>query len=185
MNGDIHVDCARKPSASAVGGIAHLLKNISPPKQGSWTRLTNTYYMTVKRTLKLKLSLPVGDILPTVEEYTRAFNLVAQRAFEDGDFNSISVHHKVYKTLRETLPAQLSVSARMKAMESMLSMRTIKRKKKLPLVQPKSKQSSIRYDRNSMTIFLNRGEVSLLTIDGRTKTTPVLSETSSNKNPYL
>ncbi len=132
--------------------------------------------MTVKRTIKLKLSLPVGDILPTVEEYTRAFNLVARRAFEDGDFNSISVHHKVYKVLRKTLPAQLSISARMKAMESMLSMRTNRKKKKLPLVQPRSKQCSIRYDNNSMTIFLDRGEVSLLTIDGRMKAAFILPE---------
>ena len=126
--------------------------------------------MKLTRTIKLKLNIPESDILPTIQAYTKAYNLICQRGWQDSDYNAISLHHKTYKTVREqlNLPSQLAISARTKAVESLKSVRSkiIKKKK---ATQPISKQCSIRYDKNSITIWFDKEKISLLTISGRKK----------------
>ena len=79
--------------------------------------------MKLIRTVKLKLDVPVSDIYPTFENYTKAFNFVCSTGWKDNDFNGVSLHHKTYYKSREFfhLPSQLAISARMKATESLVS----------------------------------------------------------------
>ena len=74
--------------------------------------------MKLVRTVKLKLSIPVESIKPTLDAYTKAFNFVCQVGWNDSDSNGVSLHHKTYSLLKEYLPSQLVVSARMKATEA-------------------------------------------------------------------
>ena len=124
--------------------------------------------MKLVKTVKIKLNISVDSIKPTINAYTKAFNFVVQTGWDDRDFNGVSLHHKTYKELRKYLPAQLAISARMKATEALKS---IKKKliKKQKVSCPISKQSSIRYDDRSYNIWFNRNELSLLAIDGRIK----------------
>jgi len=124
--------------------------------------------MQLVRTVKLKLDIPVEIIKPTVEEYTKAFNFVCQTAWNDSDSNGVSLHKKTYSITREHLPSQLAISARMKATESIKTVKA-RIKKKQKATCPKSKQSSIRYDARSYNVWFDRGELSLLTIAGRIK----------------
>ncbi|MDO9534777.1 MAG: transposase [Bacillota bacterium] len=124
--------------------------------------------MELTRTIKLKLNIPVETIKPTIEAYTKAFNFVCQVGWNDSDSNGVSLHHKTYSFLREYLPSQLAVSARMKATEAIKSVKA-KLKKKQKATCPQAKQSSIRYDARSFNIWFDRNELSLLTIGGRIK----------------
>lgn len=122
--------------------------------------------MKLVRTIKLKLDVPIETIKPTVEAYTKAFNFVCQKGWDDSDSNGVSLHRKTYSDTREHLPSQLAVSARMKATEALKAAKT-RIKKKQKATCPKSKQASIRYDARSHNIWFDRGELSLLTVDGR------------------
>ena len=121
---------------------------------------------TISRTIKIKLDIPIEAIKPTIEAYTKGFNFVCQAGWNDSDSNGVSLHHKTYKELREYLPSQLAVSARMKATEALKAVKT-KIRKKQKATCPKSKQSSVRYDDRSYNVWFDRNEVSLLTINGR------------------
>ena len=118
---------------------------------------------TLTRTVKIKLPVKPEQIRPTFEAVTQAFNYVCQVGYEDRDFNSVSLHHKTYKHVRATfgLPADLAVQSRMKASEALKA--AIKKGRKCP----GSKLSSIRYSARSFSIWFDRGEMSILTLDGR------------------
>ena len=126
--------------------------------------------MKLTRTIKLKLNIPESEFLPTIQAYTQAYNLVCQQGWQDNDYNAISLHNKTYFTVREqfNLPAQLAISSRTKAVESLKSVKT-RRKKKQKVSCPTSKQTAIRYDKNSITIYFEKELISILTIDGRKK----------------
>ncbi len=128
--------------------------------------------MKLVRTAKFKLDIPVETIKPTIEAYTKAFNSVCKIAWDSSDSNGVSLHNKTYSTIREYLPSQLAVSARMKATEAIKAVKT-KIKKKQKATCPKTKQASIRYDARSYNVWFDRNELSLLTIVGRIKI-PVL-----------
>ena len=87
--------------------------------------------MKLTRTIKLKLNIPESEVIPTIQAYTKAYNLVSQQGWQDKDYNAISLHHKTYKNVREqfNLPAQLAISSRTKAVESLKSVRTKLKKK--------------------------------------------------------
>jgi putative transposase len=130
--------------------------------------------MKLTRTTKIKLNICSDTIKPTIDAYTKAFNYVCQAGWADKDFNGVSLHHKTYSTIREYLPSQLAVSARMKATEALKS---TKKLKKGQLVScPFSRQSSIRYDARSYNIWFDRNELSILTINGRSKITFTVPE---------
>jgi len=101
-----------------------------------------------------------------MQAYTRAFNFVCETGFDKRDKNGVSLHKKTYRETREYLPSQLAISARMKATEALKS---VFAKPKKYYTCPISKLSSIRYDKNSYTLFLDRKQVSLLTTNGRKK----------------
>ena len=124
--------------------------------------------MELVRTVKLKLGIPVEAVKPTIEAYTRAFNFVCQTGWNDNDSNGVSLHNKTYSSTREYLPSQLAVSARMKATEAVKAVKA-RVKKNQKATCPQSKQTAIRFDARSYNVWLNRNELSLLTIDGRVK----------------
>lgn len=44
------------------------------------------------RTVKLKLDIQPKDIKPTIDAYTKAYNLVCQTGWNDKDYNGVSLH---------------------------------------------------------------------------------------------
>jgi len=124
--------------------------------------------MILKRTVKVKLTIKPESLFSTVKSYTYAYNYICSVGWNDNDCNSISLHHKTYQQCKEWLPSQLAISARMKAVESLKSVRARKRKK-LKVSCPKSKQCSIRYDRNSYNVWFDKKLVSISTVEGRKK----------------
>jgi len=119
--------------------------------------------MKLTRTIKLRLKLKSEDILPTVKAATQAFNYVCQVGHKDKDYNSISLHHKTYKYVRDTfkLPADTTTQMRMKAAEVLKP--AIKQKVKCP----ESKLCSIRYSHQGYNVWFNKQELTLLTLTGR------------------
>jgi predicted transposase len=105
-------------------------------------------------------------ILPTIQAYTKAFNFVCQVGFAKKNTDGVSLHKKTYTAVRGYLPSQLAISSRMKATEALASVFTKTKHKKYGSC-PVSKSCSIRYDKNSYSLFLDKKEVSLLTISGR------------------
>jgi putative transposase len=136
--------------------------------------------MEYKRTVKLKLPISPDAILPTIQAYTKAYNLVCQKSWKDNDTNGVSLHHKTYKRCRKFLTADLSISARTKALESVKSVKTLQKKENKRAKQkerepkilncPQSKQCSIRYNDKTFNICFEKNDVSLQTISGRIKT---------------
>jgi IS605 OrfB family transposase len=128
--------------------------------------------MSLTRIVKLKLNIPIEIIQPTIKTYTKAFNYVCRVGWDDRDVNGVSLHRKTYKELREFLPSQLAISARMKAAEALASVKA-KAKKKQKVRCPRARQSSVRLDARSYNVWFDRNEVSILTIDGR-KRVPII-----------
>lgn len=122
--------------------------------------------MKVNRTAKLKLNVEVKNILPSLQAYTKAFNLVCKIGYNNKITNAIELHKLTYQDCRNNfnLPSQLAISARTKAVETLKSIKTKNKYSKCP----QSKLTSIRLDCNSYSI-LKTGEVSILTVSGRQK----------------
>lgn len=109
-------------------------------------------------------------LLDTIDQYKFAYNYVCKIGWEKQNWNKVDLHNLTYYTIRNktSLPAQLVISAREVASESLKS--AIKRKKKgLESSCPESKNPTIRYDKRSYTIWFDKEEVSLATIKGRQK----------------
>lgn len=121
----------------------------------------------MKRTIKLKLPVNPEVFLPTIDAYTKAYNFVCSVGFEDKDFKNLSLHYKTYKILTTYLPSQLAISSRMKAYETLKSVKCLIKQGKAKC--PSSKRCSIRYDARSFTTSFDRNEISLLTLNGRVK----------------
>jgi IS605 OrfB family transposase len=120
------------------------------------------------RTIKLKLNTNPNEWYDTFDAYTKAYNYICSIGWNDKDINAVSLHHKTYDTVRTFLPSQLACSARAKAAESLKSVKVIASKGK-NVSCPNSSRTSIRLDKNSYTIWFNRCETSILTINGRKK----------------
>jgi len=131
--------------------------------------------MKLVQTAKLVINCLDNEFLPTIQAYTNAFNYVCKVGFESKDTNGVSLHHKTYQECRKTLPSQLSISSRMKATETLKSVQEIIRKGKKASL-PQSKQTSIRYDVNSYSLWLNKKIVSISTIAGRKKFNLIIPE---------
>ena len=108
------------------------------------------------------------NFLPTFQAYTYAYNHTCKVGWDQKEFNGVRLHHLVYQDLRQSLPAQLCTSARMKATESLKAGR-IRLKKNKKTSCPKSKLCSIRLDSQSHSVWFNKNEVSILTKEGRQK----------------
>ena len=122
--------------------------------------------MKLVRTAKVVLNAPAQAFNSTLAAYTKAYNLVCKTGWDDKDTNGVSLHHKTYKTTREYLPSQLAISARTKATESLKSVATKIRDGERGTC-PESTICSIRYDHNSYSLWLDRNQVSIKTIEGR------------------
>ena len=120
--------------------------------------------MKLIQTAKIKLNISPEEILPTLVAYTTMFNLVCQVGFKAKEKNGINLHKLVYQETRKTLPSQLAISCRMKATEALKSVFS---KKQKYYTCPKSRLCSVRYDKNSYTLFPNKNQISLLTVNGR------------------
>ncbi len=125
------------------------------------------YYMNmvITRTAKIKLNITPEEILPTFREATKAFNYVCKVGYKDKDFNSVSLHHKTYQTVRTeySLPSDIAVQMRMKAAEVLKP--AIKKNRKCP----QSDLCSIRYSARGYNVWFDRQETSFVTIKGRIK----------------
>jgi len=122
--------------------------------------------MILLRTVKIFLTNAKEQLLPTAIAYTNAYNYACQDGYDGKITSGYDLHKRTYQHMRETLPSQLAVSARTKAIESLVSIAGLKRKGKKTSC-PKSKLCSIRYDARSYSLWLERNEVSLLTLEGR------------------
>lgn len=145
----------------------------------------------MQRTIRFPL-LPTLEqesvLLETIEQYMTCFNTVAACGWEKGEKNGVELHKATYYPLRENfpqMPAQLVISARVKATEAVKSALTWKvkrerefsknvakalaRGKPVPVFKsvrcPQSTNCSIRYDQRSYTIFGDY--VTLATTHGR------------------
>jgi len=145
----------------------------------------------VQRTIRFPL-LPTGEqqdiLFETIRQYTECFNTVTTYGWEQGEKNGVELHKATYYPLRESypqLPAQLVISARVKAAEAIKSALTWQWKRERaypkevakalargtsvppfkPVRCPHSELNSIRYDQRSHAF--HRGYVSLATVAGR------------------
>lgn len=127
----------------------------------------------VTRTIKLRLA-PSSEqqriLTQTQESFTHSFNEVCLLGWESKQFNGVELHKLSYHAQREkyNLPSQLAISARMKATEALASAK-VKLRKKKKVSCPFSISQRIRYDQRSYTVWFERNEVSILTLEGRTK----------------
>ena len=124
--------------------------------------------MKLIQAAKLVIDCSPKEFQTTILSYTNAFNYICKTGFDSKDTNGVSLHHKTYQECRKTLPAQLSCSARKKATETLKSVQEILKKGKKATC-PQSKQTSIRYDVNSYSLWLNKKIVSISTCEGRKK----------------
>lgn len=136
--------------------------------------------MIITKTVRLKLNTSPEVFFPTVLNYTKAYNFVCQTAWNNNkSTDSVFLHHKTYKKIRTYLPADLTISARVKATESVKSVNALQKKEnfrcqksgKVPKIYrcPVSKQMSIRYNDKTFNIWFNKNLLSLQTITGRVK----------------
>ncbi len=122
--------------------------------------------MKLQRTLKLILK-PTEEqkqiLLETIEQYKFAYNYACKIGWNNQLWNGVELHKLTYYTVRNktSLPSQLVISARIVATE--------RKKKGLKSKCPQSKNPAIRYDKRSYTVWLDREEVSLATVNGRQK----------------
>lgn len=126
--------------------------------------------MKITRTAKLKLDISAEQILPTAVAYTEAFNYICEVGWKANTYNPITLHEKTYKNTREKyqLPAQLAISARSKAKEALKAVWALAKKGK-KISCPNSTLSSIRYDARSFSVWFEKKQVSLSTLNGRVK----------------
>jgi len=122
------------------------------------------------RTIKLKLEVDSETFKPTLEAYTDAFNYVCQTAWDNQEFNGVSLHHLTYHQVRNDtgLKSQLAISARVKATEALASTQVSKKKGK-KVSCPKNKCSTIRYDDRSLTVDFANRTINILTLKGRVR----------------
>jgi putative transposase len=126
--------------------------------------------MSVQRTVRLRLK-PTAEqralLIQTMRLTTVCFNAVAAYGWQQEQRNSVELHKATYYPLRSehpTLPAQLVVSARMRAGEAITSALT-RRKQGRRTTCPKATMVPIRYDVRSYRLI--GATASLATVSGR------------------
>jgi putative transposase len=130
----------------------------------------------VKATLRLKLHTDLATdtaLHATMRLSTDCFNAVCRYGWNHNERNGILLHRATYADLRkqyDTLPAQLVVSARMKATEALKSVEE-RRKQDKRVSCPQSELCPIRYDARSYWVRLSEGVASLATVCGRARLT--------------
>jgi len=126
----------------------------------------------VQRTIRVKLAVDSGQeklLADTLAASRECFNAVARYGWDNGIKNGVELHKATYYDLRAqhpALPAQLVISARMKATEALRSAFVLQRKGKR-VSAPQAILGSVRYDARSYRVDLAKGIVSLATTEGR------------------
>ena len=161
---------SRRPLALASGGIdCSPLPKIKPIFKGTAHEPVECHNMKLTRTIRLPLDAKPEDIMPTLDAYTKAFNLVCKTGWDDSDSNGISLHKKTYQECKALgLPSQLACSARVKATEALKSVQDrIKKGRKATC--PESKQCPIRLDARSYSMWFSKNECTIRLLDKRIK----------------
>ena len=127
----------------------------------------------MQRTIRIQLqpgTYADKVLTQTIEQYTWSFNAVCKYGWEHNLTSGTQLHKATYYDHRTItkLPAQLVCAARVKATEALKSVRAKKRKKEV-VSCPQSKFCAIRYDARSYTVWFDRHELTLLTLNGRIK----------------
>jgi len=129
--------------------------------------------MLLRKTAKICLNLKPAEVMPTMLQYTAAFNMTAEVGFKKKIKNSRKLHDETYYSVRSAfpdLPADLVCSSRLKAAEAVKGVLTKTKHKKYGS-QPKSKLQSIRYANKYYRIFPDMKSGNILLIGGRKKFT--------------
>jgi IS605 OrfB family transposase len=131
--------------------------------------------MLVQQTIRFRLALDSshGEALAaTVSQYAEAFNAVTQAGWKARRINGVELHHKTYYPLRErlTLPSQLVISARKKAIEALKSARALAKMGRT-VSCPKTEDPAIRFDARSYRLDWKTGKVHLTVVGGRIEAT--------------
>lgn len=130
----------------------------------------------MQRTVEFKLHLSRDQEAifdRTLSESSACFDTVINAGWDSNPRckNGVDLHRMTYYDLRKRfpdLPSQLVISARMKATESLASAMVLEKKGR-KVGRPQRHHPSIRYDARSMSVSLDRDEVSLSTVSGRQK----------------
>lgn len=127
----------------------------------------------MQRTIRIQLKPNIETataLSQTIEQYTWSFNAVCKFGWEKGLTSGVELHKATYYNHRGLtgLPSQLVCAARVKATEALKSAKSLKKKGKT-VSCPTSKRCPIRYDARSYTVWFDREEVSILSINGRIK----------------
>jgi IS605 OrfB family transposase len=137
--------------------------------------------MIIKQTVRLRLGVTAeqGTVLAeTVRQYADAFNAVAKAGWDSKTTNGVKLHRATYKSLRKRLglPSQLVISARMKAVEALKSVRERARQGR-KIGCPETAKPAVRFDARSFRLDW-AGTVRLTVVGGRIKA-PVLFDCHS------
>ncbi|MBW4549690.1 MAG: transposase [Aphanocapsa sp. GSE-SYN-MK-11-07L] len=127
----------------------------------------------MQRTIRIQLkpNLETAKVLTqTIEQYTWSFNAVCKHGWENNLANGVELHKATYSDHRAMtgLPAQLTCAARVKATEALKSAKALKKKGKT-VNCPISNRCPIRYDARSYSVWFDRSEVTILSLNGRLK----------------
>ena len=123
--------------------------------------------MRLTRTIRIPLDARTEQVLPSMEAYTKAFNLVCRRGWDDSDSNGISLHHKTYEECKTLgLPSQLACSARVKATEALKSVKERLKKGKRASC-PQSKLTPIRLDMRSYNVWFSENRCTIRLVEKR------------------
>lgn len=114
----------------------------------------------------------------TVRQYAAAFNAVARAGWDSKTANGVKLHGETYRALRARLdlPSQLVISARMKAVEALKSVRERARQGRKAGC-PQTEKPSVRFDARSFRLDW-AGTVRLTVIGGRIEV-PILFDKHS------
>jgi IS605 OrfB family transposase len=127
----------------------------------------------MQRTIRIQLQPDIATaqvLSQTIEQYTWSFNAVCKHGWENGLANGVELHKATYYDHRAAtdLPSQLVCAARVKATKALTSAKALKKTGKM-VNCPTSKRCPIRYDARSYTIWFDRSELTILSINGRVK----------------
>lgn len=149
--------------------------------------------MKLFKTAKIKLNIPVSEIMPTINAYTKAFNIICQDGYEAKIHNNIKLHHLTYYKIRELipeLPSELVQCARKRASAALATNKNKdrnnagKRNNDGDLISkskcPKSKIQSLNFTKKSFTLFLKDKIITFSSISGRKKCTFEINEYNQN-----
>jgi len=124
----------------------------------------------MQRTVKVKVGIPVEDVLKTMSTVSAIFSLHVEKAKELGTYNKNKLHHALYYDIRAKYPEMNSAmiqSTRDCASEAL-------KQSKMRKHPVKKGTSAIRY--NSNTVSIRGNTVSLWLIGGRVKVEVVIPE---------